>query len=240
MNNYSDLYVAVENNGLDFIKAIIFIKEPLVYDIENGKLLVFRGCYGLKNKGSYISKAVRKLCDETCYAYKVVIFHGENSVEEFGNECGLSLFSELYADKTVNTPKKLNNTDVFDLMTISEPIKVNLTVEDINDILSAATSLGIKHWCKEVIAYGERRQGNRNAQRLLAGGSISFCREYKGSYIYHILTLERLIKGIKRYLQDDCEIVDEGGYVEYLKITPKIGDHIVQYALFNKILYWRN
>ena len=112
-------------------------------------------------------------------------------------------------------------TNKFDIT-----LPVNITNAVIEVIMSEAKE-ACAHWCKVVPEEG-------NGYRL----------ECHEDIIYHILTQDKILEGIKKYLEnptagDFLEVVDHELHVDTNYLEEEEVDAIIQYAVMGKIFYER-
>lgn len=121
---------------------------------------------------------------------------------------------------------------------------INVTDRDIDNIVKMA-EIGTKHWCdtahwcKEVIFHGPRYDGSV-AEQMIHGGLVKL--HSKIGDRDHYLTHAELIYGLQQYLKnptdgDFLEFADHELYLDTSRIDENIADAIIQYALFDRILY---
>ena len=111
-----------------------------------------------------------------------------------------------------------------------------LTQEDIDDIVCTALEGGINYWCRKAEVVDDDYYGEYASEQVSRGGSLRlYDREEKKTYI---LTLEKLLNGIKLYLEDYYDsycIVD--GKIETSMVDAPASDCMVQYAVFGELVY---
>lgn len=114
---------------------------------------------------------------------------------------------------------------------------LNITEEDIDDIMCTAIEGGITNWCSRAKVAGEYL-GEYGHEQIARGGKLLLYdmvedKEYE-------LTLEDLLKGIKM-------AIEEGYYENYGWFTgssldtgnvdAEVADVIIQFALFEEVVY---
>jgi hypothetical protein len=109
-------------------------------------------------------------------------------------------------------------------------VEVNVLQEDIDDILCAALEGGCTHWCSEVKVVGTSEEKYEYASEALTRGYnlVFFEDEYEEE---HTLTLDRFKAGLGMYIAKHGWSGDVGD------IDAGAADNIIQYALFNEIVY---
>lgn len=120
---------------------------------------------------------------------------------------------------------------------------VNVTDEDIDDIMDVALEGGINYWCDKAEVIGEWLGDDGWASQQIAKGGVLRLRDGETRKCYD-LDKEKFLAGIKKYLE--CEwykrelIVEEyDGYkrLDVGMIDAVEADQIIQYALFGEIVF---
>ncbi len=123
-----------------------------------------------------------------------------------------------------------------------EKLKVELNValsnKDIDDIMDTAM-YGIEYWCSKVTPE-ESHIGKYTNEQISCGGILKLQDTEGGRYF--CLTKEKLIQGLKKYLEkhiagDFLEFVDHELRIDVGNIDANVADAIIQYALFGDIIY---
>lgn len=121
-------------------------------------------------------------------------------------------------------------------------IYVSLTQEDIDDIMVSALEGGITYWADEAVVEGEYL-GEYASEQISRGGKLKihviepFDNE---DTEWYELDREKFLKGFKRWIEDtDAQYgaVNGDGTVDCGRIDGGCADSIVQYALFDEIVY---
>lgn len=113
-------------------------------------------------------------------------------------------------------------------------IVVNLTMQDIDDIMCLALEGGITYWCCEAEVVGEylgeyaHEQISRNGTLLLHYSEED--KEYQ-------FTLEHFVQGFRLYLEQGCHIAVEDSAIDTGDLDANDADCIVQFGLFGEVLY---
>lgn len=129
-------------------------------------------------------------------------------------------------------------------MLIKAEIDVNVTAEDVDDIMCAALEGGITYWCDEARVAGEYL-GTYGHEQIARGGQlILHDMEADGSYI---LDLAKLKNGIRMYVEEGqpCgDILEATGNddkpvhrISTFDVDAAVADAIVQLAMFGEIIY---
>lgn len=118
-------------------------------------------------------------------------------------------------------------------------IELTVTDQDIDDIMVTALEGGICHWCKEAVPVGDYL-GDYASDQISRGGSLMLRAANCDSTLE--LTKYKLLNGIKMYIQKNHnpEILDAfDGAIELdtCCIDAVVSDMIIQYALFEDIVY---
>lgn len=118
-------------------------------------------------------------------------------------------------------------------------IKLNLNLiikdEDIDCIMKEALDTGIWYWCERVSIASVCKEWNDYQQ--ISKNGILLLKTKNGIFF---LDKEDFIKGIRKAIYDDynlLNIVDGKLYIDTFYIDADIADRIVQYAVFDKIIY---
>lgn len=114
---------------------------------------------------------------------------------------------------------------------------IEVTDEDIDDIMSSALDGGITYWCNEAKVKG-KRLGEYASEQISRGGTL-LLHDAEEDEVYE-LTKENLLKGIK-------QAIEEGYFTQYEwwnstgldtgNVDAEVADIIVQLALFDAEVY---
>lgn len=119
---------------------------------------------------------------------------------------------------------------------ISYETTVNLTTQDIDDIMASALEGGINYWCRKAEVVGEYL-GEYASEQISRGGElILYDAESSDKWT---LTRDKLLAGIKLWLTNGMN-VDHGVYegkLDTCVIDNVQADCIIQYAIFGKIVF---
>lgn len=113
-------------------------------------------------------------------------------------------------------------------------IKVNLTQQDIDDIMVTALEGGINYWCRKAEVVGEYL-GKCASDQISRGGSL-ILHDAESSDKWE-LTLEKFLEGVKRYFEDGCHVQVDDGCIDTGDIDAGDADCIVQFALFGEVQF---
>ncbi len=119
-----------------------------------------------------------------------------------------------------------------------ERTKVNLTQQDIDDIVCGALEGGITHWCSKAEVVEDEYYGEFASDQISRGGSLRLNDRYeKQSYV---LNLEKLVAGLKKACDSACfrsYWFNEDNKIDTGMIDAQACDAIVQMALFGELVY---
>lgn len=128
----------------------------------------------------------------------------------------------------MNTDKKF---------TVRSEIEVNLTTQDIDDIMVAALEGGITYWCSKAEVDEGKRCADWGHEQIARGG-VLILHDAESSDKWE-LTLEKFLEGFKLWLEnggDEYGAVS-GGEVDCCEIDAGCADSIIQYAIFGEVIY---
>ena len=116
-------------------------------------------------------------------------------------------------------------------------IRVELTQQDIDDIMVAALEGGINYWCDEAAVEGGEYLGKYASDQISRGGTLLLHDTDEDAY--RKLDLEKFLKGFKLWLENggDQYGAVQGHEVHCCNIDAGCADEIVQYALFGEVVY---
>ena len=118
--------------------------------------------------------------------------------------------------------------------TVRPQIEVNLTQQDVDDIMVAALEGGINYWCREAEVVGEYL-GEYASDQISRGGSL-ILHDSESSDKWE-LTLEKFLNGVKLYFEDGCHVQVEDNRIDAGDIDAGDADCIVQFALFGEVVF---
>ncbi len=124
------------------------------------------------------------------------------------------------------------------MKTFDVEIKMNvqLTEEDIDDIMCTALEGGISYWCRKAEVAGEYL-GEYASEQISRGGTLKLY-DAEEDDIYE-LTLDKLLHGFKLWViggYDTYGAVSNGEF-DTMEIDAEKADQICQLALFDEIIY---
>ena len=128
-------------------------------------------------------------------------------------------------EDTVNEAEKMH--DYFTQISAM----VRITAEDVDLMLFEALNAGgISEWSDAVKTVGDKL-GKRVCEQISLGGELMI-HEIGGEW--HKLTKQKLLDGIKKYMNESCHIRIEDQRIVGSDLTPIDADIIVQFALFGE------
>lgn len=128
-------------------------------------------------------------------------------------------------EDTVNEAEKMHDY----LTQISAMVRI--TAEDVDLILFEALNAGgISDWSDAVKTVGDKL-GKRVCEQISLGGELMI-HEIDGEW--YTLTKQKLLDGIKKYMNESCHIRIEDQRIVGSDLTPIDADIIVQFALFGE------
>ena len=119
--------------------------------------------------------------------------------------------------------------------TVSATVSFEITSQDIDDIMSSALDGGIAYWCgrAEVV---EEYLGEYASDQISRGGSLLLYDIEDGNSFE--LTLEKFLNGLQLWVENIRSFsLAFDGRLDMNEIDADVADAIVQYALFNEIVY---
>ena len=144
--------------------------------------------------------------------------------------------------------EKINEVlgEAKDKQELKVSLDVDVTSEDIDDIICVALEGGINYWCDEAKVEGEYL-GKYASEQIGRGGRLILqdCEEKKK----YILDREKLMNGIKRYVEDPDKPYDilcrqdntvgchKGYALDCCMVDAVVADMIIQYSLFGEIVF---
>lgn len=118
--------------------------------------------------------------------------------------------------------------------TVRPQIDVNLSQQDIDDIMAVALDGGICYWCRKAEVVGECL-GEYASDQISRGGSL-ILHDAESSDKWE-LTRDKFLNGVKLYFEHGCEVPVEDNAIDTCGIDACAADSIVQYALFGKLVF---
>lgn len=112
-------------------------------------------------------------------------------------------------------------------------IKVKVTGEDIDDIMCSALEGGINYWCCKAEVVGEYL-GEYGSEQVSRGGML-ILHDSESDDKWE-LNKEKFLKGLQRYISIDSSFISDGS-IDACSIDADVADSIVQYALFDELVF---
>lgn len=118
-------------------------------------------------------------------------------------------------------------------------MEIVVTDKDIDDIMCVALEGGIDYWCDEATVIGDYL-GEYTSHQISRGGQLKL-NDYEGEE-EHILTKEKFLNGVKQYCKypTSCNVfeqIDGKLRIDTCNVDGKVADAIIQYALFEDVIY---
>lgn len=116
-------------------------------------------------------------------------------------------------------------------------INFKLTQEDIDDIIDAAFCGGINYWCNQAEVVGDYL-GEYASEQISRGGKLKLYDAESDEFWE--LDIENFMKGFKLWIEngdDEYGAVSADGTVDVCEIDAAMADMIIQYALFDEIVF---
>ena len=107
--------------------------------------------------------------------------------------------------------------------------------EDIDDIISAALDGGITYWCGRAEVVGEYL-GEYASEQISRGGTLKLYDIEDGSVSE--LTLDKFLNGLRLWIENERAFeLTRAGQLDVGQIDAPAADTILQYALFNDVIF---
>lgn len=111
---------------------------------------------------------------------------------------------------------------------------VKVTDEDIDDIMCSALEGGIGYWCNKAEVVGDYL-GVYAHEQISRGGTLLMHDREEGATVK--LTLEKFMYGLRLFLSGHLAEVVHKGRIDPGEIDGARADCIIQYAVFDEIIY---
>ena len=115
--------------------------------------------------------------------------------------------------------------------TVRPEIEVNLSQQDIDDIMAVALDGGICYWCRKAEVVGEYL-GEYASDQISRGGAL-ILHDAESAQTWE-LTLEKFLKGVKLYFEQGCHVQVEDNAIDTCDIDANDADCIVQFSVFGE------
>lgn len=118
---------------------------------------------------------------------------------------------------------------------VSAVINFVVSDEDIDDIMSAALDGGITYWCGRAEVVGEYL-GEYASEQISRGGTLRLY-DIEDSTVSE-LTLDKFLNGLRLWIENERAFeLTEAGRLDVGHIDALAADAIIQYALFNDVVF---
>ena len=118
---------------------------------------------------------------------------------------------------------------------VSVVITFVVTDEDIDDIMSAALDGGITYWCNRAEVVDEYL-GEYASEQISRGGTLKLYDIEDGTVSE--LTLDKFLNGLRLWIENERAFeMTDAGRLDVGNIDALAADAIIQYALFNDVVY---
>lgn len=118
--------------------------------------------------------------------------------------------------------------------TVRAEVEVNLTQQDIDDIMVAALEGGICYWCRKAEVVGEYL-GEYASDQISRGGALILY-DAESAQTWE-LTLEKFLNGVKLYFEQGCHVQVEDNAIDAGDIDANDADCIIQFAIFGEVVF---
>jgi len=116
-------------------------------------------------------------------------------------------------------------------------IEVDITEEDIDDIVCAALEGGVNYWCNRAEVVGDYL-GEYGHEQIARNGTL-LLHDAEEDEVYE-LTLEKFVKGVRMAIEQGF-YADYGWYadgkIDTCLVDADVADVIIQLALFDDVIY---
>lgn len=119
-------------------------------------------------------------------------------------------------------------------MTLEVKFNVEVTNQDIDDIMCTALEGGITYWCRKAEVVGGKYLGEYAHEQISRGGSLMLY-DVDSSDKWE-LTLDKFKQGLHQWICKHPDMIDDGE-IDTSSIDAWYVDEIIQYALFNDIVF---
>lgn len=113
-------------------------------------------------------------------------------------------------------------------------IEVELTQQDIDDIMCAALEGGICYWCGAAEVVGDYL-GEYASEQISRGGAL-LLHDAESAATWE-LNREKFLNGVKLYFEKGCHVQVEDNRIDTCDVDAADADCIIQFALFGEVVY---
>lgn len=116
-------------------------------------------------------------------------------------------------------------------------IIVELTTENVDDIMVSALEGGINYWCTKAEVVEDEYLGEYASEQIARGGSLRLYDSEEDNV--YVLDLEKFISGFMKWFSEGYDVYGavQAGEIDCCQIDAGCADQIVQLALFGDIIY---
>ena len=118
---------------------------------------------------------------------------------------------------------------------LSASVTFKVLDEDIDDIMCTALEGGITYWCNRAEIVGDKYLGEYASEQISRGGELRLY-DCESDAVY-TLTLDKFLRGLATYVSGCYDIAVDGGRVDPGQIDAEGADCIIQYAIFDDVIY---
>lgn len=115
--------------------------------------------------------------------------------------------------------------------------KINVTQQDIDDIMATALEGGITYWCNKATVVGDYL-GEYASEQISRGGTL-ILHDAEEDYEY-VLNIDNFLEGLQQAIEDHWFEDYEwyiGNELDTCNVDAEVADVIIQLALFGDIIY---
>ena len=118
--------------------------------------------------------------------------------------------------------------------TVRPEVEVNLSQQDIDDIMAVAMEGGICYWCRKAEVVGEYL-GEYASDQISRGGAL-ILHDAESAQTWE-LTLEKFLNGEKLDFEKGCDVNVEDNAIDTCDIDANDADCIIQFAVFGEVVF---
>ena len=126
------------------------------------------------------------------------------------------------------------NEEEMDEQFIEVKLNILLTNQDIDDIMCTALEGGINYWCGKAKVVG-KYLGDYASEQISRDGTLKLYDAESGEEFE--LTKEKFINGLTKFLEDGRSDLISQGVIDTCCLDACDADAIIQYALFDEVVY---
>jgi len=116
-------------------------------------------------------------------------------------------------------------------------LKVDIKDQDIDDIMVTALEGGINYWCGRVRPFNNDYKGGDYASDVISRGGSLILTDVEDEDETWELTKKKFLSGLSKFLVRNSEPVMDDNTLDCGMIDAEGADMIIQYALFNEIVF---